>query len=69
MKRSEMLEHIAGALKVERAYPYMDDKKRADKLLRVIENHGMLPPPYYDYFYDDAPECDGMIPEWEPEDD
>lgn len=69
MKRSEMIERLVKVLKTEKAYPYRGPWNIAEDLMGAIEDAGMLPPPYYDSFYHDEPECDGMVPEWEPEDD
>lgn len=81
MKRSEMITQIADELHHE-LWGYLakhsehddavadagiDLKDLALKVLDRIEQAGMLPPPYYDSFYHDEPECDGMIPEWEEE--
>ncbi len=69
MKRSEMLKTLQGfligldATIIPMSYP---DKARS--ILKFLEHQGMQPPLYYDELFDDQPECDGMIPEWEPED-
>jgi hypothetical protein len=77
MRRSEMIEYIADELRdiisvylsSSPKYSGTDKfyKNKAENMLDMLEGFGMLPPPYFDSFYYDEPECDGMISEWEGE--
>jgi hypothetical protein len=42
---------------------------KAKSLLDQLEAWGMQAPSYFDKNYYDEPECDGMISEWESEDE
>ena len=67
MKRSEILKIIQDCWVDSTSFP--TDSAVANYILKAIEKAGMQPPQHYDSYYDDEPECDGMISEWEPEDE
>lgn len=72
MKRSEMLLKIRKYIELIRGvdngyYVYPEDELFCEYILNAVEGAGMQPPAYYDPFFDDEPECDGMISEWERE--
>lgn len=68
MKRSEMLNKITDIIhNYRRATEVVTSEQLSHMLLEMQEAYGMQPPVYYDVIYDDPPECDGYINEWEKE--
>jgi hypothetical protein len=68
MKRSEALNLIQNEWnKISRdGMSEAPDEYKLDVLLHFMTDvMGMLPPPYYDPYFDNKPECSGMINEWE----
>lgn len=45
------------------------EEERMSEVLKKMEEAGMQPPAYFDVQFYDEPECDGMISEWETEDE